>query len=78
MILYTGLNLELKLFEIKTYETFISNSPSEILFSWYIHIISPSSGWGTDIAAQLIWTFSPTTPDCFEDDIILGGPDNRD
>ena len=46
--------------------------PSLILLSWYIHIIS--SGSGTVIAAQLMWTFSPTIPDCVGDEVIFGGP----
>ena len=49
--------------------------PSLILLSWYFHTISSASG--TVIAAQLIWTFSPNTPDCAGEDEIFGGPEKH-
>ena len=41
--------------------------------SWYFHEIS--SGCGTVTAAQLMWTFWPTTPDCAGEEDIFGGPE---
>ena len=64
-------------FQKNQYYWILVSVPSEILLSWYIHTISSFFGCGIVIAAQLICTFSPTTPDCLEEDTICGGPWNN-